>query len=181
MLGFYNYTVVLTYLGLLSGVIGIWFAAGNHPLAAIICLMIAGLFDTFDGKIARTRVRTVPEQHFGIQLDSLCDMVCFGVLPCIIGYSIGMKQPWHIAVMFVYILAALIRLAYFNVVEEERQSEESQPRTAYLGLPVTSICLILPFIICLKTFIGGYISIVYTAALAIIALCFVSKFKIAKP
>ena len=82
MIGVYDYTVLLTYLGFSSGVYGIIEALQGHIFPAIFCLMFAGLCDMFDGKVARTKKqRTIEERHFGIQLDSLSDVVCFGILP----------------------------------------------------------------------------------------------------
>lgn len=68
MIGFYNYTVILTYLSLVSSALGIYFASGigesgSHPEYAIVCLMLSGLFDMFDGKVARTRKRTDEEKN----------------------------------------------------------------------------------------------------------------------
>ena len=81
MIGFYNYTVILTYMGLASSLIGIYLAmSGSHITMAVIALMISGLCDMFDGKVARTRKRTDDEKKFGIQIDSLCDLICFGLL-----------------------------------------------------------------------------------------------------
>ena len=79
MLGFYNYTVVLTYLSLCSGITGIYLTlvGRGHPGLATVCLLISGLLDAFDGKVARTRTQsTDQEKRFGIQIDSLCDLVC---------------------------------------------------------------------------------------------------------
>lgn len=78
---FYNYTVWMTYASLVSGGIGIYFSLSGHPLIAIICLLLSGFLDMFDGKIARTKKnRTEIEKQFGIQIDSLTDLVCFAVL-----------------------------------------------------------------------------------------------------
>ena len=56
MIGFYNYTVILTYIGLASAVTGIYFAMeGKYVIVSVIALLIAGLCDMFDGKIARTK------------------------------------------------------------------------------------------------------------------------------
>ena len=152
MIGFYNYTVILTYLGLLSSVTGIFLACGvgnlpASPKYAIVCLMISGLCDMFDGKVARTcKKRTEQEKQFGIQIDSLCDLVCFGILPSVIGYSVGMKNWLDIPVLIFFPLCAVIRLAYFNVTEELRQKKTSEVRKVYEGLPVTSVALILPLL-----------------------------------
>ena len=100
--------------------------------------MFSGLCDAFDGKVARTKKnRSDVEKNFGIQIDSLTDVVAFGVLPACIGYAMLRKFPFmerfplisvFFAIMLIYMLAAMIRLAYFNVMEEERQKlSEANP------------------------------------------------------
>lgn len=82
MLGFYDYTVVLTYISLAVSVFGMTRALEGDFKVAILCLALSGLCDMFDGKIARTKKnRTEDEKKFGIQIDSLCDVGCFGVFP----------------------------------------------------------------------------------------------------
>ena len=139
MIGVYDYTVLATYLSLAFGVSGILAAMNGSPYSALLCLMVSGLLDAFDGRIARTKKnRTEQEKRFGIQIDSLNDVVCFGVLPGVIGASLGGGEWWLRASVLFYILAALIRLAYFNVTEEERQSATNEHRHYYLGVPVTA-------------------------------------------
>ena len=90
MIGFYNYTVILTYMSLASAVVGITQVFEGHERIAILCLLISGICDLFDGKVARHKKdRTDQEKLFGIQIDSLCDLVAFGVLPACIGYNMG--------------------------------------------------------------------------------------------
>ena len=73
----------------------------------------------FDGKVARTKKdRTEVEKRFGIQIDSLADIVCFGVSPAILCYRMGMRGLTGVAILLFYVLAGLIRLAWFNVSEE---------------------------------------------------------------
>lgn len=186
MLGFYNYTVILTYLSLCSGITGIYFTlvGKGHPGLAVVCLLLSGLLDAFDGKVARTRKQsTDQEKRFGIQIDSLCDLVCFGVLPCCIGYASGMKSPLYVPVFCLFVLAALIRLAYFNVTEEDRQKETSEKRKTYQGLPVTSISLIMPlFFLIMFTPFRPYIRFVFLGLLMLVAIAFVTEsIKIKKP
>ncbi len=186
MLGFYNYTVILTYLSLCSGVTGIWFCMTGHPIIATICLLFSGLCDAFDGRVARMRTEsTEQEKRFGIQLDSLCDLVCFGVLPCFIGFAMGMTNPLYIPVFCLFTLAALIRLAYFNVTEEERQQKTAEKRKNYQGLPVTSSSIIFPFFVLLTKFVlplSSYATLIYFVALLLTGILFVIKsLKIKKP
>ena len=99
VVGFYNYTVLLTYFGVVSAIAGIGLAMYDRTSMAIVCLMISGFCDLFDGSIARTRQRTENEKKFGIQIDSLADLVCFGVLPVAIGYSIGLTKWFEFVVL----------------------------------------------------------------------------------
>ena len=187
MIGYYNYTVILTYMSLISSVIGMFFAAGfggmeRHPEYAIICLMVSGLCDMFDGKVARTKKdRTECEKKFGIQIDSLCDAICFGVLPVVIGYSVGMRDWADLPILVLFPLCAVIRLAYFNVAEEERQKKTAENRKVYEGLPVTSVALILPLLYSFHKDIGEWFPEVYGGALLLIAIAFITRFKVKKP
>ena len=72
---------------MLTGFIGIVYAFEKNTFGAVICLMIAGFCDMFDGTIASTKERTQQEKCFGIQIDSFSDLICFGALPAIIVYS----------------------------------------------------------------------------------------------
>ena len=78
-LGFYDYTVVLTYISLGISVLGITMALEGNFRMAIFCLALSGLCDMFDGKIARTKKnRTEDEKKFGIQIDSLYGSSLYG-------------------------------------------------------------------------------------------------------
>ena len=158
LLGFYNYTVILTYLSLISGTIGIFAAATGKPLVtSVICLLLSGFFDLFDGKVARTRKKsTDDEKRFGIQLDSLADLVCFGVLPAVMGCCYGLKNYFYFTIMALYVLAGLIRLAYFNVSEEKRSATEGGVRSTYDGLPITTAAIIFPLFYCFKYCTDNY-------------------------
>ena len=122
MIGFYSYTVVLTYLGLASAAMGMILTFQGFAKYALFCLAFSGLCDMFDGKVARMKKdRTEDEKRFGIQIDSLCDVVCFGAFPMILCYSIGMRGPAGISILVFYLIAGVIRLAFFNVMEEKRK------------------------------------------------------------
>ena len=119
MIGVYNYSVILTYLGVGLSLFGITQALSGNFDIAILCLALAGACDTFDGKVARSMKNRTEEQIiFGIQIDSLCDAICFGVTPAIIAYSLGLNSTFGIIVEIVFVLCGVIRLAYFNVLEE---------------------------------------------------------------
>ena len=181
MLGVYNYTVILTYLGMLSGFSGILCVLGGHFWAAVFCLMGSGVCDVFDGKVASTKKdRTRSEKRFGIQIDSLSDLVCFGVLPSVIVYSLG--RGWLRAVACgAYVLAALIRLAWFNVDEEARQDFSTGRRKIYLGLPVTSAAGIFPLLFGLCVLLHWPMGALSVFVLLLVAAAFLTPFSIRKP
>lgn len=188
MIGFYNYTVILTYVSLLISAVGIGFAVTGDPFTALLCLLASGICDMFDGKIARTRKKsTEEEKRFGIQLDSLCDIVCFGVLPASVAVSMtaGAALCDRIAVWAVsglYILCALIRLAYFNVTEETRQATEGGRRTHFMGVPVTTAAVIFPLTYALSVLAPAPVAPwLYPALILITAVAFITPVKVRKP
>ena len=204
MLGFYDYTVILTYLSLASAGAGIFVSlSGNgHPYLGSLFLLICGLCDAFDGKVARSKKnRTEMEINYGIQIDSLADLVAFGVLPACIGAAMMRVSPlmrtivkliprpwWRMSVLGVlftilvlYILAALIRLAYFNVTEEQRQKNEGGVRKFYAGLPVTSSALIFPSVLVLNFLVPVDMTLVFFSVMVMTGLAFLSKIPVRKP
>lgn len=184
MLGVYDYTVILTYLGVLSSVIGMCFAVCQDYAYAVVCLLISGLCDMFDGAVARTKKnRTELEKKNGIQLDSLADVICFGAFPALLGYSLGMNCKFHFLFAITgafYVLCAIIRLAYFNVTEEERQKSTDGKRKFYQGLPVTSAALIFPAIFCFRGLMKDYFHFLYAAILVLTGVCFITNFRMKK-
>lgn len=206
MIGCFDYTVILTYLSMISATTGIILCLNDigHPYLGMFFLMFCGLCDAFDGKVARTKKnRTEMMKKFGIQIDSLSDLVAFGVLPACIGismlrssieYSIFPNFKFlHLAdksaiikivltaIAVLYALAAMIRLAYFNVIEEERQKTEDGANKIYTGLPVTSSALVFPTILLLHIFFSADLTIWYFIFLGILGFLFISKIQIKKP
>lgn len=184
MIGYYNVSVILTYLSLFSAVYGMTEALRGDPKVALICLMVCGLCDMFDGTIARKCKRSPDEECFGIQIDSLCDLVCFGVFPAMLGYGIKdiSVTGFDIFASAFFVLAAIIRLGYFNVQEINRKSAGGGKREYYEGLPVTSVALLLPVIFLMGYYIKPVSTInIYSVALLLIGIAFISKFKVKKP
>lgn len=182
LIGFYDYTVILTYISLLSGLMGIRSAFDGRLGLAIGCLVFSGVLDMFDGAVARTKKnRTQDEKNFGIQLDSLCDIVCFGVLPAVFLYCSGVQSIVGMVILALYVLCALIRLAFFNVLEMRRQQTEGGCAKAYRGLPVTSAAIIFPALYLVGMALpGNVITVVYYVAAALTAVLFVADFSIPK-
>lgn len=182
-LGFYDYTVVLTYLSLISSVLGMSQAIHGHYKTAILCLALSGVCDAFDGRVARTKKdRTDEEKAFGIQLDSLCDVICFGVFPAMICYLLGVRGALGLGLVFFYCICAVIRLAFFNVLEGKRQQTEGGCNRTYRGLPVTSIAFLLPMAFWLQFLIPDLAFLLLLhMLLAVVGLLFILDFPMPKP
>ncbi len=184
MIGFYDYTVILTYISFVSAVVGIFCASSMHLRWSIFCLAFCGLCDMFDGKIARTKKnRTEDEKSFGIQIDSLCDVVCFGVLPIVICYKLGMDRIYSMAILALYGLAGMIRLGYFNVMEAKRQAATEEARKYYQGLPITSMAIALPILFLASPLFPNHqaFPIALHILVAVVGFLFVLNFKLRKP
>lgn len=184
MIGVYNYSVILTYLGVGLSIFGMTQAlTGNYDIA-ILCLALAGACDTFDGKAARSMKNRTKEQIiFGVQIDSLCDAICFGVTPAVIAYSMGMNNLFGIAVEIVFVLCGVIRLAYFNVLEELKHEEpEKEDRKCYHGLPITSIAILFPILYMFRPLVSEQLFLTALPfAMLAIAFLYILDFKLKKP
>lgn len=155
-IGFYDYTVILTYMSLVSAVTGMVLAGNGRFTAAVLCLVGCGICDAFDGTVARSKKnRTDDEKAFGIQIDSLCDAVSFGIFPSMLCYHMGMDSAVGFVILCLYSICAVIRLGFFNVQESKRQQTEGGCNKTYRGLPVTSSSIILPVVYLIRSFLPG--------------------------
>ena len=182
-IGLYDYTVILTYLSLVSSVLGMTRAIHADYKSAIFCLALSGICDAFDGRVARTKPnRTDDEKAFGIQLDSLCDVICFGVFPAMICYLLGVRGTLGVMLVMFYCLCAVTRLGFFNVLEAKRQAAEEGAMKTYRGLPVTSIAFILPFAFWLQFIIPEFAFMVLLHAVLLgVGFLFILDFPLRKP
>ena len=182
-IGFYDYTVILTYMSLISAVLGMTFSHQGRFDAAVLCLFFCGFCDTFDGTVARSKKnRTDDEKAFGIQSDSLCDCVSFGVFPAMLCYCMGLNTVLGTVIVSLFSLCAVIRLGFFNVLEIKRQQTEGGCNKYYRGLPVTSIAALLPFAYLVgKLLANDVFVIVLHVLMAVTAFLFVLDFRLKKP
>lgn len=182
-IGFYDYTVILTYISLISSVLGMTRAIHGDYKGAIFCLAFSGICDAFDGRVARTKKnRTDDEKAFGVQLDSLCDVICFGIFPAIICYLLGVRGVLGVILVMFYCLCAVIRLGFFNVLEAKRQATEEGAAKTYRGLPVTSIAFILPLAFWLQFVLPELVFMVLLhGILFAVGFLFILDFPLRKP
>jgi CDP-diacylglycerol--serine O-phosphatidyltransferase len=175
----WNKSVILTYIGLIFTVIGIYICCTEGSLLqAISCLMISGVCDMFDGKVARMCKRTKEEVKFGIQLDSLVDTASFVVFPIIILLTMGLTDWYQLPVLALFAICGIARLGHFNCLVED----SDKPVPFYTGLPVTAIAMILPLLYLFSYIIPSNIyPIVLTILIGVNALLNILTIKVKKP
>ena len=176
-IGFYGASVLLTYIGLAFSVTGMVLAFLGHIPAAVMCLILSGVCDMFDGTVARACKRSETEKKFGIQIDSLVDTVSFGVFPIVLGICMGFTSKLNTVIYIIYGLAAVIRLAYFNTLDICNKSEKGY----FIGAPITTISIIYPivYLICFFNKFEHF-PIISSIFFIIVGISFIYRIKIKK-
>ncbi len=187
-IGFYNLANTVTLAGLVSSLLACILAIQSIGEAepkkiniAVFLFLLSGLCDMFDGRIARGYgSRTRKEKLFGIQLDSLCDMVSFGIAPVIIAYCAGYKEIYHIIPFCLYAVCGAIRLGYFNTQAVEETKDLNMK--FFTGVPIPVCCLTVPPLMLLNKIFHGelWVSIVFAMAFLLTGVAFVINVKIKK-
>jgi CDP-diacylglycerol--serine O-phosphatidyltransferase len=135
--GIYLFPTLLTLGNLAAGVMSIIFAAQFHLSSAAWCIIAGIILDMFDGRVARWAGAT---SQFGVELDSLCDLVSFGVAPAFLMFRVAL-EPWgppgYMIVVF-FAMTAALRLARFNL-----RAQSGKVATYFTGLPVPAAAGIL--------------------------------------
>lgn len=185
-IGKFNRSVIVTYLGTLATILGFYLVLVDKNITgSIICLMVAGICDMFDGKVARMcKGRTDEDKEYGIQIDSLADMVAFVAYPLVIFYGIALKYNLNISpfltvpIMTLFTVCGITRLAFFNL----KAHSEDGPVKFYSGLPVTTTAIIFPFIYLFSFMLNKEIfAYIYLAVILLVAVLFVLNFRFKKP
>ena len=179
IIGKWNKSVILSYIGLFFGVFGIYFAiVENNIKIAFTCLILSGICDMFDGTIARKCKRTEEEKEFGIQLDSLNDVFNFAAFPILIFIGMGLTNIYNIIIYCIYAMFAIARLANFNI----KTANPNKKAKYYEGLPVTSAAVIFPVFYLLSLVLKENVfDIVYSLIILLVGVLFVTNIKVAKP
>jgi phosphatidylserine synthase len=131
---------ICSLIGLFCSMLAIYFAIVGQFQAAMIGIIWAVFFDWSDGILARRmKGRTEVQGLYGAQLDSLIDIVSFGIFPAIVLLSYGHFSPWFIPGAFFIVATGVIRLSYFNVFGLVDKS-------TYMGFPLDNNVIILVFV-----------------------------------
>ena len=177
IIGYFRKCDMLTMLGTTIAFLGMYCAITAHFSIASFCLLLSGLCDSFDGTLARKYKYNKSQQEYGVQLDSLSDVICFGILPAIITVLIS-NNVFSIIICIFYMLCGVIRLAYFNMLHTTKAAKKGE----YIGLPITSIAIVYPIILMILRIINqDLLAKVMPAILLIMGCLFIAGFKLKKP
>lgn len=126
---------ITTLMSLCVGLTSIRFALTERYELAVIAILIAAILDSMDGRLARLLGAT---SQFGAELDSLSDLVCFGVAPAIVIYVSSLHEwgnaGW--ALVLLYVIASALRLARFNADLIVNENEPSWIKRYFKGVPI---------------------------------------------
>ena len=120
----------LTLLSLLCGFVSVIFSLESQFTFSCWAIILSVIFDGLDGQVAR---RNPVPSEFGKELDSLVDVISFGIAPSILGYIFIYREfyLWATIALFVYLLCSVMRLAKYNITPKDKLANY------FYGLPTT--------------------------------------------
>lgn len=156
---FHPLPCLLTCCSLFSGFYAIISAFNGHFFAAAVAILIAAVFDCLDGRVARMTGTT---SEFGKELDSLCDLVSFGVAPALVAYLWALtpygRYGWLAA--FLYVATTALRLARFNT--------QSVSGHNFVGLPCPAAAMMIATTIMFSRFLGATDTVKHVSILLLV-------------
>jgi CDP-diacylglycerol--serine O-phosphatidyltransferase len=146
--GVYVLPNLVTSGGLFCGFYSIISTIREDYLLAAIAILVAQVFDALDGRVARM---TKTSSHFGVEYDSLSDLVAFGVAPGVLAHRWALEPwgPWGWLAASLYVICGALRLARFNV------QVEIVDKHSFVGLPIPAAAAVVATTILMYYFLGG--------------------------
>ena len=156
--GVYILPNLLTTASLLSGFLGMMWAVQGRFEDCALAILVSAVCDGLDGKVARLTGTT---SEFGVQYDSLADLVAFGVTPAVMAYLWKLHEFGRLGLMaaFLITVCGALRLARFNV-----QSARSDSKKFFVGLPIPAQACVMACLVFFAPFLpeawqGGVLSV----------------------
>jgi CDP-diacylglycerol--serine O-phosphatidyltransferase len=149
MIRSYTWADLLTLGNASCGTIAIFLCLGyiadersSNIRAAFVLPAVAFVLDALDGYVARLDLRR--QSRLGADLDSLADIVSFGVAPAVLGYTLGLRGMWDVVCLTWFVCCGISRLARFNVTAESLKNAATGKVRYFEGTPIpTSLVLVL--------------------------------------
>ncbi len=177
-IGAYNPACLLSLAGVVASAAAAILSMQGIISLGLVCLILAGLADLFDGVVARRLSLDKYEKEFGVQLDTVVDAVAFVAMPVVIGLS-SVPMSWLVVMGSAwFVIAGVVRLAHFNTLSM-RGADQS---THHRGLPVTYTALIFPLVFLLRDVLAAEdFQRLLGLSFALTGLAFVANVRVRKP
>ncbi len=160
---------LVSFIGYVCTIVGVYFCFINKIDYAVILLVASGVCDGLDGAFAKKFRKPGQNPEYGVQLDSLADIVCSGIFPVIICLSLGFTKWWNAIIYSFFMICGITRLVYYNI--------NSSKNSFYKGVPITVSTFLIPIVYCFtKTS-----NLVYSIIFSLLGICYVLDIKIQKP
>lgn len=149
-------TLSSVFCGFYSIVVSSHAQSEDEFYRSALLIVFAMFFDMLDGRVARM---TKTQSSFGLQIDSLADIVCFGVAPAALihSWSLHLLGTAGLLACFAFVAAGAIRLARFNVLSMDQSGAPNKPGKYIVGLPIPGAAGILVSIVVASSALRGTI------------------------
>ncbi len=178
-IGYASLANTITLFGLAISLTACFLGANGDFKFAVYLMFFACICDMFDGRIARLKRRSEDETFYGIQLDSLCDIVSFGVTPCFLAYSFGFNGVLDVIIYLIFVICGATRLAYFNTLAN---SKPELAKKVFRGIPIPMSVFVITVLFVLTAFIPfATMHWIFRIVLLLLAIGFILNIRIKKP
>lgn len=179
VIGYYNLANFVTLSGLACALLACFMITSGNMFLAMLCLSLAALCDAMDGRIARATPSVSKKGRFyGVQLDSLCDMVSFGAVPCFVAYQMGYNGTIDILLYMLFVICGAIRLANFNT---DAASEGEPVRVKYFtGIPIPFSAVLFPLLAIIHM-LAGHLFILFRLVFLLVGVGYILRIRVPKP
>ncbi len=166
---------IITLLGVVCAISGMLLCMIGRPGYAAVLLTVSGICDGFDGYFAKKVRKPNQSSEYGVELDSLADIVCAGVFPVVIAMSLGFTHWYNLIIYILFIMCGITRLTYYNV--------NSSDKKYFNGVPITVSAFLIPavYFVFRNSVDSLSFMIALMAAFAILSISYVTNVKIKKP
>lgn len=179
VIGYYNPANFVTLAGLACAVLACFTVAGGNYFLTVLCLSFAALCDATDGRIARANQSATNRSRFyGVQLDSLCDMVSFGAVPCFIAYQMGYNGVIDILLYLLFGICGATRLANFNT--EAAVDSPDLKMKHFTGIPIPFSAVLFPVLVIVHM-LAGHLSLLFRLAFLVVGVGYILRIRVPKP
>lgn len=166
---------IITLLGIVCAITGMVECFKGRIGFAAVLLTISGICDGFDGYFAKKVRKPNQSSEYGVELDSLADIVCAGVFPVIISMSLGYHHWYNLLIYILFIMCGITRLTYYNV--------NSSSKNYFNGVPITVSAFLIPavYFVFKNTTSACILEIALMVTFLLLAILYVTNVKIKKP